>query len=260
MATPLTLPDIIKELIWSQLNEIHTSLPAVITKIDLSTGLISALPLIRDKRSDNKVITYAEIGDIPLMVYSSAGNTARITLPVKVGDVVAIHFSERESSSFILGNGLSASEPKEYSPLGLYPLYAIPSIYPISKAKAIDPENIVIENGTTTITVEPNGKITIASPTEIVENAPIININASSSVTVTSPQTTVNGPLTVIGHTTLQGGVSISGGGSSSAAITGNINIIGDTATTGSISNNGTNIGSSHVHSNPEGGVTGPAQ
>lgn len=251
MSSPLTLPDIIKELIWAQINEIHTNLPAVVTKVDYSTGLISALPLIKDKRSENKVITYAEIGDIPLMVYSSSNNTARVTLPVKEGDLVAIHFSERDSSSFILGNGLSASEPKEYSPLGLYPLYAVPSVTPVSKARPIDPNNIIIENGVSVITIEPSGKILVNSPTEVTVTSPVVTVSASSSVTVNSPQSIINGALRVTGHTELQGGASISGG---------DTDIVGNITTTGSLTSNGVNVGSSHSHTNPEGGLVGPAQ
>lgn len=190
MTTPITIPDVLSAFVEAMLFEVNTTLPAIVTSVDYSEGVISAVPLIKDKRSPNKVLEYKEIGDIPLWSYSGQKGVARVTVPVVIGDIVAIHFSQREASSFILGDGTTVTEPIEYSPLGLYPLYATPSVHPIKVSKPIDPVNVCIENGATSIKVTPTGEVIILGKTTFTGDTKFVgNVDITGNVATTGTLT-----------------------------------------------------------------------
>lgn len=179
MNIPLTIPDVLKQLVQSVLYDVHTTLPALVTKVDYSNGYLSVKPLIKDKRSELKIHEYPEIGDVPLWVYS--GGTGSMTVPIKVGDTVALHFSEREATNFILSDGKAPVEPTEYAPLGLYPLYATPCVRPLSQAQPISPTDIVIANGSTTINIAPDGNVTVVTPTYNISGDLVVDGNISAT-------------------------------------------------------------------------------
>lgn len=94
--------------------------------------------------------------------------------------------------------------------------------------------------------------IDVAGNAKVIVNCKEATINAATSVTLNTPQTTCKGKLTVEGLLTYMAGMVGSGGTGASAAITGNV------AITGTLTNNGKTVGSTHTHSDPQGGTTSP--
>ncbi len=99
--------------------------------------------------------------------------------------------------------------------------------------------------------------IRIHSPTQVKIDAPdvlieaqTVEINASTSATVTTPTFTVNGDAVVNGHTTMAGGIAQTGGGA--ATFSGSMTVTGDVTAQGTSVHN-------HVHGGvvPGGGNTG---
>lgn len=133
----------------------------------------------------------------------------------------------------------------------------LPSIYQDAHpapASTKDVEHTVYPDGTT---VDYNSasntlNITVAGSAKVIINCKEATINADTSVTLNTPQTTCKGKLTVEGLLTYLAGMQGSTGGGASASITGNIDFSG-----GSLTHNGKNIGSTHTHSDPQGGTTG---
>lgn len=94
--------------------------------------------------------------------------------------------------------------------------------------------------------------ITVAGSSKVIINCKEATINADTSVTLNTPQTTCKGKLTVEGLLTYLAGMQGSTGSGASATITGNVAFSG-----GSLTHNGKNVGSTHTHSDPQGGTTG---
>lgn len=99
--------------------------------------------------------------------------------------------------------------------------------------------------------------IRIHSPTQVKLDAPdvliqaqTVEINASTSTTVTTPTFTVNGDAVVNGHTTMAGGIAQTGGGA--ATFSGSMTVTGDVTAQGTSVHN-------HVHGGVQtgGGNTG---
>lgn len=133
----------------------------------------------------------------------------------------------------------------------------LPAIYQDAypaPATTKDVEHTVYPDGTT---VDYNSasntlNITVAGSSKVIINCKEATINASTSVTLNTPQTTCKGRLTVEGLLTYLNGMNGSTGSGAAATIAGNVNFTG-----GSLTHNSKNIGSTHTHSDPQGGTTG---
>lgn len=167
--------DILNEFFNYKMLDFHTQVPAVITAVYGRS--IDCQPVVTTKWSDGRQEAYSELYDVPLMVLSAnQGNTA-IKMPVKVGDIVLVFFSERELGSFDSSQG-SISNSQSLDTHGLFPVGAFPCIFTSAVGEDIDPDNIVIQNEASKIEIEPNGKITATTSSEYVVNASKAIFNA----------------------------------------------------------------------------------
>lgn len=133
----------------------------------------------------------------------------------------------------------------------------LPAIYQDdhpAPATTKDAEHVVFPDGSTvdynsaTNTLE----VTVAGSGRVIVNCKEATINAETSVTLNTPQTTCKGKLTVEGLLTYLAGMQGSTGSGAAATISGNVAFTG-----GSLTHNGKNIGSTHTHTDPQGGTTG---
>jgi phage baseplate assembly protein V len=134
---------------------------------------------------------------------------------------------------------------------------ALPAIYQDNHpapANTKDAEHVVFPDGTT---VDYNSasntlNVTVAGAAKVIVNCKEATINAETSVTLNTPQTTCKGKLTVEGLLTYLNGINGSTGSGAAATIAGPVNFTGSALT-----HNGKNIGSTHTHTDPQGGTTG---
>ncbi len=136
---------------------------------------------------------------------------------------------------------------------------ALPSIYQDdypAPSNTKDAERVVFPDGSTvdynsaTNTLE----VTVAGSGKVIVNCKEATINAETSVTLNTPQTTCKGKLTVEGLLTYLAGMQGSTGSGAAATIAGNVAFTG-----GSLTHNGKNIGSTHTHTGvqPGSGTSG---
>ncbi len=123
----------------------------------------------------------------------------------------------------------------------------LPAIYQDTHpapAATKDVEHVVFPDGSTVEydSVGNTLEVTVAGAAKVIVNCKEATINAETSVTLNSPQTTCTGKLTVQDLLTFQNGMN----GTGAVATSG-----------GGFTHNGKNIGSTHTHTDPQGGVTG---
>lgn len=213
--------DILNEFFSYKMLDFHTQLPATITAVNSRS--IDCLPLVKTKYSDGRQLAYEELFDVPLLVLSANKGKTAIKMPVKVGDIVLVFFSERELGDFDTSNGV-ASDSDSLDTHGLFPVGAFPCIFTSAVGEDIDPNNIIIQNETSSLEIEPNGKITATTQSEYI-------VNASKA--------TFNCPVEVTG----------------SVDITGVTNMNGGAVVTGGITDDGVDIGSAHTHGGVQSGT-----
>lgn len=208
---------------------IHTIKPCVVTRNNGFT--VNVRPLTTTKYRDGQQLPIPEIPDVPLMIYSGTKGGARVTVPVVEGDTVVVLCSDRDVGN-LFGSTVNINSifpSDEYTPMELYPIMAIPMFFTEPEGTPVDTKNIVIENGSTKITVKPSGDIDIDTPANINVNvagdASVDvggNLNATvggnanvavtasvtlsgTSVTVDSPQTTFTGNVSIAGLAAVTG-------------------------------------------------------
>ncbi|MDB4311874.1 Gp138 family membrane-puncturing spike protein [bacterium] len=185
------LVDALNGLIDTRLKSVYTMLPAKVTSVDYTKNNLSAQPLITGKFADGSQLKTPELHQVPIFVLSAGGGSTRITLPVKVGDTVLILFSQRSVGVFL---GSNASEPVD-SPTttthGINPIMALPCLFTPSTAKEISSDDLVVENGSSKITVSPSGDIAVKCPKLTIEGDLEVNGDVATVGTLTNNGITV---------------------------------------------------------------------
>jgi hypothetical protein len=124
----------------------------------------------------------------------------RMTMPIKEGDPVIVLMSDRDYDDMLSSEITKDSifPGMDISPLGLNPVMAIPSFFTEPQGKAIDKENIVIENKQSKITIAPDGDVTIDSQGDTV-------VNTQGNFDVNASQINLNAPVNISGDTNVDG-------------------------------------------------------
>lgn len=113
-----TLGEVIRRHVRAGLADTHVSLPARVTRVDLSKNLVDAQPLLMDiiEQPDGERVAqrFPVITNVPIQVANGGG--FRITFPVVVGDVVALVFSDRCLDRWLAsGDEVDPVDPREHA-------------------------------------------------------------------------------------------------------------------------------------------------
>lgn len=151
----------LRGLVLEQLTEVHTSLPARVTGVDYASKTVTLESILTNTRSSEDQVEYPTFYDVPFMI--NGGGVARISFPIKAGDIGTLIFSERDPSNALQTDGETTSASTLILPCGLYPICFIPKIATATdSSEAVDPDKIVISNNKQTYAdFDPAGNISI---------------------------------------------------------------------------------------------------
>lgn len=205
----LNLVTAIRGLVLDGLYEMHTSLPARVVSVDYGAKTVHLESLVNNTRGSEDSTAYPTMYDVPIMTL--AGGDARISMPVRVGDVGVVMFSERDPSNALQADGTSATDGNMAMPCGIYPVAFLPkTALGGDSTPALDENNIVIGNNqTTSMSFSPDGEM-------IIESTLGGKITVNDSVTITDGVGTLtlsDGNLTFTGGVVNLNGYVISSGG-----------------------------------------------
>lgn len=175
----------VRGLVKDEIAEIHTSLPVRVTGVDYGSKTVTLESIVKNTRSTEDEVAYPTFYDVPFMV--NGGGTARISFPIKAGDIGTVIFSERDPSNALQTSGEDATGATILQPCGLYPICFIPKIATATdSSEPVDDQKIVISNNKNTYAeFDPTDKITIRNSAGM-----IIEIS-ESGVNVTAPGKTI---------------------------------------------------------------------
>lgn len=194
------LESVIKTAIDAELKEVHTCLPAVVDKVDMSTQLVDAQITIKRKLADELVLLPLLV-DVPIRYPRS--NVFSITFPIEVGDHVMVIFCERSIDTWLTQGGIQ--DPYDIRKFHLSDAFAIPMMYPQTNViPSFDASNLEIKtnSGDTKIIVKASEDVEITTTGEIKGQCDTADITATTSVDVTTPICTITGDLRVSGKIT----------------------------------------------------------
>lgn len=120
--------DIIKTMIDSYMENVHTCIPGTIQSFDAKKNRVSVKPSIK-KKIGNKTISYPIINEVPIQYPRS--KDAAITFPITKGDGCIILFSETSMENYFnsLNNEVEPGDSRKFS---LSDAICIPGISPFT--------------------------------------------------------------------------------------------------------------------------------
>jgi len=257
---------LLRQYINNHVNRMFTAIPCrVVGGINLATQRVDVRPVVDVVKPDGSLRPHAAILGVPLMFPGSS--TAQFSFPVSEGDTVLCVFSQRSIERFKLGAG-DSHRPLNLGKYSKQDAMAIPGLYTFDAA-VNNPSKRSLEHSVDDTVMSTNigsgsecevrlgssGDITINSPKTVTVNCKdsVVNsetaaINASSSMTIDSPTTTVTGDMLVQGVFTYTSGLVGSGAaGGSTASISGSMDITGDVTSSSDVKASGVSL-ANHVH------------
>ncbi|CAM2143832.1 Oxidoreductase [Pararobbsia alpina] len=228
-------------LVWSILKKISgAKLVKVISCTNagdlLPVGFVDVQPLVNQVDGWNNPVAHGTVYQLPY--FRLQGGTNAVILDPQASDIGVAVVEDRDISSVKANKGTANPGSKRVFDLadGLYFggfLNGTPSQYIQFAAAGIN----------------------VVSPTKIALQAPLVEVDASTSFTVNSPQSQFSGAVIIQGLLSWLAGMTGSTASGVSAMITGLINFFG------SVTSNGHAIDSTHQHTNSGGsGLGGPPQ
>lgn len=243
------IEEAIKAGVRTALLDTMVSMPAIVVSFNPGRQTITA-ELAITRIVNNQSVAFPVLVDIPIIIPSVRGFS--ITLPIQPGDEVLVVFADRCVDNWIkTGEISSQAEHRVHHISDGFAIIGVnsePNLIP-----SYDPDSLVIRNhqGDQKITLEPGKNIKIDTPTDVKVTCNSMTVDASKSVTATTPIFTINGNTVMNGSLLLNGKVSVAGGSTgNSADFSGTITAQGDVIGQGVSLKN-------HTHPGDSGGTTG---
>lgn len=150
-----TLAQVIQQTVEARLCDLHTAMPGRILSYDAATQKAKVQPELKRKFRDGSLVDPPVIPDVPVAM-PRAGK-AFLSLPLKQGDQVLLIFGERSLDTW-KQNGGSVDPSTESRKHDYSDAYAIPGGYPFSNPAPMDPNDLILVNDQSKITLKSGGK------------------------------------------------------------------------------------------------------
>ncbi|HRL22797.1 MAG TPA: Gp138 family membrane-puncturing spike protein, partial [Alcaligenes sp.] len=185
------------EQIAVALAEVNVCLPGVIQAYDgVSATVRPALP---KQLANGETLAAPMIVQVPVCWPIADGGRAMITVPLKAGDPVLLHFSQRSLENWLSGSDQAPDDPRQFD---LTDAFASPVMRPGPQA---DTDNVSVQYGAGSMKLAPDGSLTIRVPRQH----------------VIADETVFDSPVTINGLLTYTAGMAGSGGQGHSISIQG---------------------------------------
>ena len=157
------LEELLTMAMTSFLADVHTSMPGRVEEYYPDTQKADIKPLLKRRivHGDGTELLEAlpVIPDVPIHFLRAAGFF--MSFPIKKGDFVCLHFTERSIDNYLSGTG-EDTDPDEFRMHDLSDAVAVPGFYPFKRSiKDIHSANLVIgkDDGGIQIHLTPDGKM-----------------------------------------------------------------------------------------------------
>lgn len=164
-----------RDIVATELSEVRTTLPG--TVVSWNGRLATVRPSIPKRLANGRVLQAPQIVSVPVHFPVGAGGSAMITVPLKPGDSVTLHFCERSMEQWLSGSQDAPDDPRQFD---LTDAFATPHLAPF--VAGADTENLSIQYGGGSIKIAPSGDITITG-----------NVSINGDLAITGSSMTHNG-------------------------------------------------------------------
>jgi hypothetical protein len=182
-----TLETVITDAIRKSLIDLRVSIPVKVLKYNTEAQTVEIQPLIRKKYKTvdgvGNVVDTPVIPDVPIEWPSTNNGEASLTFPLKEGDLGRAAFMDRSIAEWLAGDGsmVTPTDPRTHD---ISDAVFIPGLRPLgSPLSDVSEDDIVLKNGDLTMSIDPNGKISISNGSEDLTSLIKDLCDAASSIT-----------------------------------------------------------------------------
>ena len=248
-----SISGILSEILKNFGYTLENSIPAVVKSYNRNTNVAVVQPAINNITTGNEVLPYDTMS---LPVFNYGAGDIVINFPLKEGNTGWIVACDKDSSLFL--QSLKVSNPNTFIRHKFSFGFFIPDKVHGASISQADDGLLVIQTldgktkiclGENYINVVSEENIDVTTKDTLTINADHIIVNASSDLTITTPNTTITSDIDITGDITEAGDISING----DVTQTGDVNITGALSATDKISS-ATDVeaggisGKTHVH------------
>jgi len=154
-----SLSDVIDSHIKATLNNMYTTIPAVVEKVytvEKST-ILDVLPLVNKVSSEGNVDMENILQEVPVVWPSGGG--FRIEAPIEKGDNVLLHFAMKSVVGWKNSDGKKPVTPTNLRKFNKNDAFAVPCIYPFGNGSEIDTEALKMGSDEMVIRITKQGTI-----------------------------------------------------------------------------------------------------
>ncbi len=167
----------LRELIATELADVHTCLPGTVVSYDGRSAVVK--PAISKQLSSGDELPAPTIVSVPVCwpCGDVGGGQALISVPLKAGDAVLLHFSERSLENWLSGRDGVPGDPRMFD---LSDAFATPVCRP--GALQADPDSVTVQYGGAVFRMGAGGEVSIDTPAQV-------SITAGAGVAITGDVT-----------------------------------------------------------------------
>lgn len=144
----------VKDMIKSEIRDMHTAVPGKIVSFNATTGLATVLPVMKYKKPDGSSMNYPQITGVPVLFPQGYGQSAVVAFPVKAGDGCLIITAENSIDYWLYGQ-----ETETDLPFDMTNSVCIPGLFTKANAyikQACEENAVVIGCGSSKIVLKTN--------------------------------------------------------------------------------------------------------
>jgi len=188
----------LKQFMGKALQNTDDCMPAKVIAFDRVSNIATVQPMIKIVATNGESLNRAQIASVP--VFQCGGGGFMLNFNLKAGDLGWIKATDRDMSLYLQGG--TEQEPNTHRMHSFNDGFFIPDILSGFTIDGEDMENAVWQtlDGTVRIALWPD-RVKVTAPRVVIES-PIVEVNATSSVTLTTPTTHMTGDLQVDGNIT----------------------------------------------------------
>lgn len=167
-----------RQVIAAEMADVHTCLPGVVVSYD---GVFANVrPSLAKQLANGDTLDPPLIARVPVCwpCGDVGGGQAMITVPLRAGDPVLLHFSERALDDWLEGSDGPPGDPRQFD---LSDAFASPMMRPGS-LPAADLGKLSMRYGPGSITIDASGKVTITAPAGLDILAPLTTTTGGIAV------------------------------------------------------------------------------
>ncbi len=217
------------------ISNVNTAVPGVVVSYDAGSNRATVRASLPKRLADGQALPAPNIVSVPVVFPAAdvGGTQAALTLPLKPGDGVLLHFSQRSLEGWLSGSGDAPDDPRMFD---LSDAIAVPGLN--AGGVAGDASDVVLRHGNASLRMKPDGTILLAN------GACAITMTPAGVIAMDAALVQINAPIEA-GN---------AAGGAGLARFFGGVTAAGDVVAENRVSL------ASHTHRNvqPGGGNSGP--